>query len=362
MGTTPLHHALHRRMAKRHLTIRGLANASHPLHHQAPERYAKLSKSTAQAVLTPGYINAYRPSTAITNTLIALLYDGDANAFDHDAGGLIGHSQPRTRTGTTHAPLTPVVHYLEGEAPLKQGQRRGQPHCPGTTFLFTTRSDALAPTLPSGTTLECRPLNDDTLRADDSTIGRCIILQATRSGALTAAWHLGGPTFERAHTRFLLHPHHTVYGVAHATTPRLPTGTAPTQPADQHTAPKPKQRSPRPPSRQGRKDLTFPLPPNLRAHLTLTAQQQGKPVRQLVEDALDELLDAAEHDPTTIPTKDALLRLPESAYAVVTHALNPDTHARLKTLAATLTRDRGDRYLLKELALHALTGYLNAEA
>jgi predicted DNA-binding protein len=311
--------------------------------------YAEIKKALLWEMLQPGYISAKKPSAAAINTIIMVLWDGDWRKFDADMAFNVPHTL-RTDNNDILAAPTSIPHYLEGEAPLKQRQRRGASACPGTDFLVTLRSNSLRPTLPANTTLHCRRVTPDDVLIRNHHNGRAIILQDTTK-RISVAWHVTGWRFQRDNDPFDLPKSTKILGVATWTEPLKHDLATPSESARGRSK-----------SRRGTSELTYPqatisfaIPASLGNRLSTVANRTGRKKKAIVESALLDFLAAAEQSLNSVPADDQLERIREDgSNRAATHEVRADIPQRLDDLRIALTTQRGRPVYRKELCLHAL--------
>lgn len=343
---------LQTRMQTLKLTLRDIVNAGKKFSDADPGRFHELKKALVWSLLQPGYITPYKPSAAIVNTLIMVLWDGDWRAFDRDMNFGVQHTL-RTNHDDIHQPSRQVEHYLEGEIPAKQRNRSVTPELPNTHFLYTPRSDDLAPRVPAGTTTECQRLNRDEL-ASQRYVDHAIILQDKR-GVLTAAWQLGDRSFQRHGVPFTLPSDTRVFGVITWVTPTLNPKPSPTLAARPTTTTPSTSGVSRSASTPLMRTVTIPAPRDLQIAIASAALDAGIPIRQYVEEAIHELITTANRDLDSIPADAHLERVREDAgNPIMSHLVDAEVHRDLKQLTQDLTGHRGRRFYMNELVIYAL--------
>ena len=340
------HRVLREKLGQRGMTIRAVVRAAKTVSDQdTTGTYHEITRSLLWDMLQPGYIGANKPSAATINTLIMVLWDGDWRGFDRAMNFQAPHTL-RNSNDDIRAPTASVPHYLEGEAPLKQRQRRGTPTTTATDFLLTVGAPVLAPHVLAEATLHCRRLTPDD--GPEGYAGRIVILQDA-DGALHAAWHLGSHSLQRNGTSYDPPPGSDIIAVAELMAASIQARSQePTvhldlshDPDDAHQAPK--------------VTLTIPAPPNIRDQLRHLARQHHTTQRHVFEQALLDMLNAAEHEPNTIPPDHHLERpRDDGSYPMLSHLINQQTRDRLDQLAQHIGTQRHRRVYMKELALHAL--------
>lgn len=336
--------AVKAQMRKRRATIRDIARESATLAADDKDTYTAISKSLLHEVVKPGYINAKRPTAAFFNTLIQILWDGDWRAFDQDMHFAAPHT---LRTSNNHAP-TPtatVPHYLEGENPRKQAQPRTKPTCAGTDFLFTLRSNALAPIAAPHATLHCRRLNDTTPLPYADYAGRAIIYRQP-TGTLHAAWLSPGPRLLIDGNPHPMPARNRIVGIAEWTAPHLPKASTANRPA---TTPQHKD------TESAQVSMTFPIPADLHNHLRRAARERGTSQKTIFANAIQVLLDEAETNLDVIPPTHLLERPRDDGINTnINHEIPKPTRDRLANLADRLGTQRQQRIHQKDLAILAL--------